>query len=310
MGLPVSGAWSRKYQLSLPYVDARKWGTGINLIHAYRIDPGRPYAAKLDANDMGFRTPAESAIPQALATEDWGYQPEDIAGLDVFAEPVTAIHGIPYQGDGWPAWTGGVQEGESTPVNRATIAPYAQRPWQQPRRFYERIRSIWAGARDEDREVSNQLPTESVNEGWLNKASTGMGIGQVPDEEVVVSSPAQYERNTSMQQRHKPLENARAVLRGQDDPRSDIPSRIMPMKVKTYSQGERDYDMFPYQIDDMPRAFRYRTAGTGPGSYLLSNDQHDRNALQRTPPADPSMGTPDTELGEDYGFASEDLGYY
>jgi hypothetical protein len=174
------------------------------------------------------------------------------------------------------------------------------------------LRSLRAGPRDNDSEVSNQIPTETVSEGWLNKPASGMGEGEIPDDMVLTSDPSQYERNTSMQQRHKTMNNDRAVMRGADDSRTPIASRIAPMKLKVYSGQERHYDMFPYQMDDMPRPFWSRTFGTGPQAYMETNEQWLRTALQRTPPADPSQGTPDLELSEEaqYGYAGEDQGYY
>jgi hypothetical protein len=82
------------------------------------------------------------------------------------------------------------------------------------------------------------------------------------------------------------------------------------MKTKVYSGDQRHYDMFPFQIDDIPRPFRYRTFGTGPQTYLETNEQFQRMALQRTPPPDAGMGTPDLELSSAYDYESEDMGYY
>jgi hypothetical protein len=315
MGLPISGAWSRKYQRQVPYADARVWGTGINPVHALRGDPGRPYHANLDANDMGFRTKAEFVTsPDFIQTRaPWGYDPDDIAGLDVFADPEAAVVGIPFDQDGWPSWDGGIQDGQSTPVNRASIATWEQRPLGASGRFRNFIRGIRGGAHDNDRWVSNQVPTETVSEGWINKAASGMDMGEVPDDNVLPPSEAQLYRGTSMQQRYLQLNNDRSLERGTDQPRTSIPSRLAPMKLKVYSGEERHYDMFPYQGDVIPRPFYYRTAGTGPEEYLRSNDQYPRTALQRTPPPDPSMGTPDTELSANdpaYGYSEEDIGYY
>lgn len=298
MGKPIQGAWARKYQNALTYAGAEVWGTGISAVHAQRGDTSRPENPKLDANQLD-RTMAGAAIPEQQYDPSYGYNPEDIAGLDTFASPQEAVNGEPYAQDGWPSWD------EDTEGTRARIAPQQSRPLGQQ---YASLRSIRGGAvQGPFGRVSNETPSETVSEGWLNKAEDG----EVPDDHVLPADDSQLIIATSFVQRHKTLNNDRAVMRGQDDARTEIPSRLAPMKTKHYSQGERDYDMFPYQQDNMPRPFKYRTAGTGPGTYLLANDQYPRDALQRTPPADASMGTPDTELSDPgYGYSSEDTGYY
>ena len=334
MGQPVTGAWARKYQGAVPYVGAAKWGTGINQVHYHRGDTGRPYNAKLDHGGMD-NIPAHLADTQDFIEygAPWGYNPEDLAGLDVFADPNEALNGVGIFDDhAHPNWeqynndmdgtygdppTGGAPGpvNPQTPITRADIPSFASRPWGMPQRVYEALRSIRAGQGDGDtpgpRGTSSEIPTETVNQGWLNKPASGMEEGYIPDDNVLTSDPAQYERQTSMQQRHQTLNNERAMQRGADDPRTSIPSRIAPMKLKVYSGEERHYDMFPYQMDDIPRPFSYRTAGTGPQEYMVSNEQRQRNAMQRTPPPDASMGTPDTELsGDEYGYVNEDMGYY
>lgn len=331
MGEPVTGAWSRKFQAQVPYVGAMRWGTGINQVHAYRAPTGRPMNSKLDASGIEH-IPAHFAASEDFIEYEapWGYQPEDIAGLDVFADPNAALNGIQVVNDpDWPEWqnsefqnTGGANipsaggspapDGFQTGFVRANVRPDTYHPWGIGRMALTLLHSMRAGQHDEDYKVSNEIPTETVNEGWINKAASGMEEGEIPDDNVMPSSTAQYERNTSMQQRHQMLNNDRAMERGADEPRTSIASRIAPMKLKVYSGEERHYDMFPYQIDDIPRPFTYRTAGTGPAEYLETNEQWLRTPLQRTPPPDPSMGIPDTELSDisQYGYSGEDTGYY
>ena len=347
MGEPISGAWARKFQLQVPYVDARKWGTGINPVHSQYGGPGRPSNPKLDANqlDQG-RTPTNFAVSQDFVEYGpyYGYHPEDVAGLDVFNQPEwqgeygsglvnTEAHPN-YQSPDAPSHgpiTMGGQSGAPGPVNpavevnRAFIPAWTSRPWQFVNKA--RLHSIRAGETEADtgiaqRGVSSVIPMETVNEGWVNKGSSGdIAPGEVPDDNITISSTNQYERNTSMQQRHKTLNNERAMERGTDEARTDVASRIVAMKVKYFSGQEpfvpgqpdtyRAYDMFPYQIDDIPRPFTYRTAGTGPQGYLTVNEQFMRTPLQRQPPPDPSMGVPETDLAETgYGYSTEDQGYY
>lgn len=345
MGEPITGAWAQKYQLLIPYVDARKWGTGINPVHSQYGGPGRSNHPKLDVNQLDGHTPVTFATPQEFIQEnDWGYQHEDIAGLDVFADPNMAVHGGGVFFDQvWPEWSGRDADymgtigdppaggapgpvGPQTGKNRSFVPRWASRPWGSTGAEKNRLRSIRAGESEADtpgtRGISSETPTESVNMGWVNKGSSGeIAPGEIPDDNVMPSSPAQYERQTSMQQRKQTLNNNRAVARGQDDPRSSIPSRLVPMKIRYFSGQQpfapgqpdtyRAYDMFPYQLDDMPRGFSYRTAGTGPQRYLETNEQADRTALQRQPPPDPSMGIPETQLTDpEYGYSTEDQGYY
>lgn len=304
MGQPVSGAWARKYQLDVPYADARKWGTGINPVHAVYGDPGRPQHPKLDNSGMDH-IPAGEAVPQGFMSgpPDWGYQPEDIAGLDVTANEYDAVTGIPYNVDGRPEW------GQDAVVLRDNIPGYTSRPWGLSRQFYNRLRGVRIDPGTQGYKFSSATPTETVNEGWINKPASGMEEGEIPDS--LPSDDAQVFVQTSRVQRYKKLVNDRALLRGTDEERTPVDSRVAPMKLKVYSGEERHYDMFPYQMDDVPRPFRYRTAGVGPLGYLRSNDQMERTAVQRTPPPDPSMGTPDSQLSEsDFGYAEEDQGYY
>jgi hypothetical protein len=123
----------------------------------------------------------------------------------------------------------------------------------------------------------------------------------------------QYERQTSMQQRYAVRNNNLAVKRGTDEPRTDIGSRTAGQKLKTYS-GEipgsnRHYDMFPYQADQIPRPFHYRTAGTGYQQWMEANQWWQVQPVRRTPPPDPSMGIPETGEDQNFGYTAEDNFY-
>ena len=345
MGEPVTGAWARKFQLQVPYVDARKWGTGINPVHSVYGGPGRGYNPKLDVNQLDGRTPANFPVASDFVTYGpyYGYTPEDVAYLDVSSDPVWATYGVgKVNDDAWPAWADRSQDSDGTigdppaggapgPVgpqtgkNRAEVPAWASRPWQFVNK--EKLRSFRGGEAEKDtpgpRGTSSEIPVEDVAEGWVNKGSSGrIDPGEVPDDNVMPSAVAQYERQTSMQQRHLPLENERAVLRGTDEARTSVASRIVAMKLRQFSgqypfvpgveETYRAYDMFPYQIDDIPRPFTYRTAGTGPQRYLETNEQWMRTPMQRQPPPDPSMGIPESELTDtdQFGYSTEDQGYY
>ena len=331
MGVSVTGQWNRIY--STPYSGAAKWGTGINPVHSFygeSTDPVRVYGrpgsvGNTDAGgygsprDFGKTAPFEASADFIETEAPWGYQVEDIAGLDVFqlSDFDANRHGMdivndtdhPNLGEG-TSFSDASGDGFREP-NRMNAGKYRV-PWGIPGRLTSGL--IRAGQWDADFEVSDQIPTETVNEGWVNKLASGFQIGQSADD-VVTSDPSQYERQTSMQQRFLSLNNDRAVARGQDEPREPIPSRVAPMKIKAYSEGQRHYDMDPYQIDDMPRPFYFRRAGTAREWELLPNEMYVTTPMQRTPPPDPALGEPelavvDPNFSENYGYTSEDQGWY
>jgi|SRR5271170_6320523 len=301
MGEPITGLWLRK---QVQYAGATKWGTGINPVHAFRHSEARNPGAGL-----------AEVIPASEATSgfvemdgpDWGYDATDIAGLDVFASEEEAICGIPFHQDDWPDW------GETTPQTRADVPPDSARPWGSSGGYKNILRSVFGGAYQANNKgpgYSFEIPTETVSEGWMNKPSSGGLIsGELPD--AMESDASQYTVQTSMAQRYLTKNNDRAVARGTDDNREPISSRVAPMKLKVYSGEERHYDMFPYQIDQMPRPFYYRTAGTGRQAEMKPNEMFVITTLQRTPPPDPSMGPEDSSLtGADDGYTDEDGGWY
>lgn len=315
MGEAITGQWNRIY--TAPFSGAEKWGTGINPIHQYygeQDDPLRVYGRPVDKNP--FETPQHSpgkiapfeASPDFINTaEPWGYQPEDIAGLDVFqlSGYEENRHGMDVVNDtDHPNW--------DTPTDNRSDATRYRVPLDIPGR--ETSGRLRAGQEDADEHVSDQVPTETVSEGWVNKPASGFGIGESGDN-VIVSDPAQYERQTSMQQRNAVQDNERAQMRMTDDPREPISSRFAPMKLKLYSGQQRHYDMFPYQIDDMPRPFWFRRAGTGRREELLPNEMYVIEPIQRTPPPDPSLGPPEESLNDPnyedhFGYTNEDQGWY
>jgi len=311
MGLAYSGAFMANYRIvTEPYADATKWGTGINPVHFYNENP--PRGGPNPRDDALITKAAEAWGPPGFIEQgpDFGYNPEDLAGLDVFNDPNAAIQGFPFNPDGHPPW------GTDTPDIRGTIDRASSHPWGVSGGFKNMLRAIRGGPHSDNlyRNVTTAgIPTETVSEGWLNKPASGMGDGKVADAQP--SADAQIFVKTSMVQRYREQNNQRAVARNTDESRTPIGSRVVPMKLKAYSgeqpDSDRAYDMFPYQIDDIPRPFYYRTAGTGPQEYMKVNHQYVIDALQRTPPPDASMGTPDTELGNtDYGYEPEDMGFY
>jgi len=309
MGEPITGQWGRIY--TAPFSGAGKWGTGVNPIHAqYGSDAlrlsGRVGSQSYTEVVSGLRTaPSEADVQIMELGEPWGYMPEDIAGLDVFqlSSPEENRHGLNVVNDSeHPNW------GQNSEVVRADTASRMRPDWGVPGRLTtSRIR---AGQYDEDAEVSDQIPTETVNEGWINKPASGMGQGRLADAHP--SDPSQYEIQTSMIQRYREQNNHRSQLRGTDEPREPIPSRYAPMKIKVYSEGQRHYDMTPKRQDVLPRAFWYRRAGTGRVEEMDPNEMYVVTPLQRTPPPDPTLGPQEITLSDEdgYGYTSEDQGWY
>jgi hypothetical protein len=302
MGLPLTGALVRQLQAPVPYSNATVWGTGVNPVHAINDNPPRNSGSlKADIS------PAQQAINASPGFTEysapWGYNPEDISieGVGYYQEG--------FRQDDWPSWD------ETTRNTRDRIGPTESRPWGESREDYNALRAQWGGAYSGDsppRTGTDILPNETVSEGWVNKPASGMHKGMIPNAKPADDS--QVFVVTSMVQRNKTLNNTRALQRGTDEPRTSIKSRIVPMKEKIYSGEERHYDMFPRQIDQILRPFKYRTAGTGPARYMVPNNQYIIDAIQRTPPADPSSGEPDTSLSQSeaqgWGYSDEDTGYY
>jgi len=273
---PITGAWAR--EKTVPYAGAAVWGTGINRVHYYR-GPGPP--ARLDAirGREGEISQPYEAVPDSITSRElWGYTTED-----------TGFTGVDY--DDRPSW-------EQMPADfRGTTGQ--QPPYNASGLVRHFFRSLMGGAHRYDQKLADSLPTETVSEGWLNKPK-GIPADAKP------SDPAQYEIQSSMAQRYLTRTNAASVNRGTDEPREDIPSRVTGQRLKVYSGGERHYDMFPFQQDEIPRPFTYRTAGTGRRRDMLPNEQWQIDPVQRVPPPDPELGPVETALDSEYGYTGED----
>ncbi len=301
MGLPITGAFARATQMNAPYAGASKWGNGINAIHAEYDGPPRPFGPGVP-NDLDQRTTPSTAADDVEYGPPWG-APNDPSYLDVYPEQEVLV-GDPEEPDTWPNL--GESTMEMTPGYPA---------WNESGQHIRRQQSNTNGPRQTT--MVSELPTETVNEGWINKGVTGH-LEASRENDAEVADDSQVFVQTSMVQRKKGMSQPRTLMRQgphQDVPRSDIAPRAAGPKIKNYSGEQRHYDMFPRQIDDIPRPFYFRTAGTGPNPYLYSNAFRLVNPMQRTPPPDPSQGLVDTELTDpddpgSYGYSSEDWGYY
>jgi len=309
MGKSITGQWARSRAFAYSASPA-KWGTGINPIHAfYGSEPLRTYGREGVRNYPDVHAPATAPadfVQPEHGVGAWGYDKEDIGGLDVYQLDTETENwaGITFIQDGWPSWD------MTTPEIRATTDVREIYPVGSPGIVANAVRTLRFGPRDTDSEVSNEVPTETVSEGWLNKPASGGLVGGDPPD-AIPSDDSQIFVQTSMIQRYKVQNNGRSQLRGTDDDRTPISSRIAPMKLKVYSGDERHYDMFPYQIEQMPKPFWYRQAATGRIPEMLPNRQYIIEPIQRTPPPDPSLGNEDVSFTEpDNGYTPEDMGWY
>jgi hypothetical protein len=293
MGLaPLTGSWVARNTSSdaEDYSGALKWGTGINPVHQIKWEgpPLRTTGREPGPDDQERNAPE---VPGGLVSHEmWGYTSEDIASLSGNFQP------------GTPGW------GTDTTELRAENYPGTP-PWGYENTGDERLEfglnpelamPLWNGTR------LVSFPTETVTEGWDNKLT-----GQVLAART--SDPAQYERQTSMQQVNPPegRNNASAVARGTDDPRENIMTRLTGMKIKPWSTGERSADMFPFQQLMGIRPFRYRTAATGNPANMEPNEMYVSEPVERVVPPDPDLGAQETQIADSgYGYTDEDGSYY
>src|ERR1035438_10398613 len=95
-----------------------------------------------------------------------------------------------------------------------------------------------------------------------------------------------------MTQLHRSLENNRAVLRGTDDPRQGIGTRLTGMKVKDYAKssgmggGPGTPDMKPVTQNLPYRPWFFRTAGTPPPPDTYYGTMTGFDPIERTLPVD------------------------
>jgi hypothetical protein len=285
MAAPITGEWARQ---NLQYSGAEVWGTGLNPVHYQYGSPDARIAAVRQRE--GEVTPPFQAVPDAIEQQEmWGYTPED-----------SSYTGMSY-GDR-PNWT-------DEPSNFRTDTEQ-QPPWSAPQSINEQFRSMFGGAHRIFRGVSQafspvqyQEPTETVTEGWRNKPK-----GQPAN--AVASSTAQLERQTSMQQRYQTRTNQAALDRSTDDPRAGIESKVTGQRLKIYSGGQRHYDMLPKQQDTLIRPFWYKTAGTGRVEDMVPNTLWSISPIERVPPPEPTIGTPENQLTSEFGYTEEDGQYY
>lgn len=331
MARAYRGPYARPSSSKIYYATASRWGTGIDAVHGYYGEGpplrvlGRSGAIGSSPvstmgsprDDRSYQEPADSSGHTPPQEEFWGY-PVDYSpgsfGMGADSSINDGDTGFPvdmYMGNR-PSWDT-PPENDRMRSDASTMAPWgrsgaAMRAIREGAHRYRRnSQQVLPGQGDAFQPVSaepvNSNPTETVSEGWINKATSFTAYAEpAADGQVFVQ--------TSMRQRFGTRDNGRAQLRGTDEARSNIASRVMAMIEKVYSEGERHYDMAPYQQDDIRRAFRTRTAGTGPQHWMEVNEVIPLTAMQRTPPPDPAMGIPEVSTAADYGYTGEDTMFY
>jgi len=284
MALPIGGTFQRTTQ---PQAGAQVWGTGINAVHSFYGSP--PLRTTYYPLRQGEHPQApHAAVPEALLPERiWGYEPPPTgAGMET---------------DNRPPWN---VPPEDSPSRYST---QGHPPYTAPGPVNQAFREALTGAhrwfRGKWPRANFPVPSETVSEGWVNKANFG------PVAEAKPSDPSQYEMQTSMAQRFQTRVNDHAVMRGTDGSRAPITSRVVPQRSPIYSGGERHYDMFPRQQEPWRiRPFFYRTAGTDDADKMAPNETYDIVPIQRVVPADPSLGPDETGVSS-YGYTPEDRFY-
>jgi hypothetical protein len=285
---PISGAWVAKNTSAnaQDYSGALKWGTGINPVHSIRWE-GAPLRTTGRNPGPDDPTPGPSEVPGNLVSSDmYGYSMEDIASLAGNYVPMT------------PGW--GTETESLHAQNYSGMPDWGVEPFDPEATEF---RSSPEAAPIFDGRLYS-YPTETVSEGWENKTAGDVLAARTSD-------PAQYERQTSMQQVNPAAgrNNGAATARGTDDPRANIMTRLTGMKRKPWSTGERLEDMFPYQQLMGVRPFWYRSAATGDPSQLEPNAMYVSEPIERVVPPDPDLGIQETELNSDYGYTGEDMTY-
>lgn len=277
--MAISGLWQQAQSQS----GAAKWGTGINPVHAIET-MGEPLRSSEVNTGYGPGAPHEdvpfeltdtsgSVFDEEYENQEWGYGPTTATDQRVRlgTDATMARQKTPsdYPSPGY-APNGGIMGGI--------------------------IRRIRIG----DNRSVNKLgfKNETVSEGWENKE-----VGTVSNAET--SDPAQYERQTSMQQRDQ-------IRVGSQNPNTGTASEYTApigserptwgKRIKPWSGGQRHYDMFPFQADTLIRGFLYRSAGTGAPEWMNANEAYlyQQEPLQRQPVPDPYGGNPVPTPGNVY----------
>jgi hypothetical protein len=295
MAGPYTGTWRRSATSDARYTGALKWGTGINPVHSEAgvgpalIDPKLNYdTPDLGAGDDAARMIDDQFWPPPPDEEGdnnsqfWGYGQEgdlrDHPNYQEVGDANTAGSRAELNQPNWPPWGG----------SRKTA----------PGGTF--IRSLLHGALTVNK--SRQVPSETVSEGWENKAH-GIAANSLP------SDDSQLIMQTSMTQRYKVRAGSQSAGRASEYS-APVSSRVTGQKLKIYSGQERHYDMTPYDQDEILRGFLSRQAGTGYTEWQHPNEMFVNEPMQREPAPDPFQGTASPASSVPADYTSEDMQYY
>lgn len=289
--MPISGLWKEAVSWE---ASALKQGTGFNPVH--RIATEGPAIRQSDAHTAqgGPGVPLSESSPPLELTE---YQ-------DPFAYPDE----VDFDN---PEWGYGPETGTSTRPNAGNLAPdhrgYTPQGFPTPQEYPigpgtgvgppegNEYRDIRVG--DNRSSAKLGFKNETVSEGWINKETGGVEDSQE-------SSDVQYTMQTSFQQRDKFRAGSQAAAGRANEQDAPIHSYrpTWAQRIKPWSGGQRHFDMFPFQADQMTRPFLYRNAGTGEVEWMGANEAYNYQvgALQRQPVPDPYSGNPIPGPGNTY----------
>jgi hypothetical protein len=273
---------------SVGYTGARKWGTGVNPVHATPTE-GEP----LRSSEVTTATGPNAGDPNKLVPEmllnpldenpEYGYTDEEFSSMVWGYGPSTGTSDRPardvmsqqfrgYTTKNWPKiWQ-----------NDPATAPGGAGP-PTGETIRQESHGDYTGSMTKlgDKE-------ETVGEGWINKDVAGVA-------DAVDSDPAQVYMQTSMTQRDKVRAGSQRGAGSASEYDAPIGSwrPTWGMRVKPWSGGRRHYDMTPRRQDQINRPFWYRAAGTGYRQWMAANEafNYQVEPLQRQPVADPYAGT-------------------
>jgi len=286
MAGPYTGTWRATAVSEADYTGALKQGTGINPVHRIRGDltnPGRKNTPALIYPELNLGPGQETS--NVIGDTDWPELYADSNELYGYNSQTGLAdrprYGVPNERvsvtEDWPPWGG-------------------SRKTQAGGNF---VRSLLKGALLQMR--IKQIPSETVTEGWRNKAH---GIAA----DSVSSDDKQLIVNTSGVQRYETRTGSQSTGRASEYS-APIHSRVVGQKLKKWSGGQRHYDMRPYDQDEILRPFLSRQAGTSYVEWNEVNSMYQSNPIQRQPAEDPYPGSVSPPEENGYGYVAEDVLY-
>lgn len=313
--MAIAGSWLAGAVTPSEYAGATRWGTGIDPIHAiWDAGPGRgPSKEPLgstgpsDAVDTSLTDPAlygfEGEDTQFYIGEDYRYLENDHPNWDETTvgrpdrDGDIMVEGMEPDPTGFPSWGPYYAEQDSDfPLAGGPPGGAALRAWSEGSEV-ENARAI-------------AVPTQGYTGGWLNKAH-----GEVAYQ--VDSDPAQLLVTTSEVQLHQTRVNDAAAMRGTDDLRSAIATRLTGQKVKDYAKssgmggGPGTPDMAPVTQNLPFRPWFYRSAALPPPPDTTYGTMTGFEPIERIPPVDAGELVTTTETGQEITLADvTDEDYY